>query len=193
MLNLNKIGRPVARIDKGKYNGMIVSVTDHFQNNDKEENDDIIKEFKRLQIPNDSKFQQVANTTKEREILFITGCSGSGKSTYSRKFIEEMRKVKKDIPIYLFSALPDDETLDSIKPKRIILDDSLIDDPIHIKEFADTVVIFDDIDVSTNKKIREEVYKIMNQGLELGRHYRIKYGCCQSFTFKCEGDQTNFE
>ena len=25
----------------------------------------------------------------------------------------------------------------------------------------------------TNKKIREEVYKIMNQGLEIGRHYRI--------------------
>ena len=25
MLNLNKIGRPVARIDKGKYNGMIES------------------------------------------------------------------------------------------------------------------------------------------------------------------------
>ena len=31
MLNLNKIGRPVARTDKGKYNGMIVSVTDQFQ------------------------------------------------------------------------------------------------------------------------------------------------------------------
>jgi len=160
MLNLNKIGRPVARIDKGKYNGMIVSVTDQFQNNDKEENDDIIKEFKRLQISNDSKFQQVANTTKEREILYITGCSGSGKSTYTRKFIEEMRKVKKDIPVYLFSS-------------RIILDGSLIDDPVDIEEFADTVVIFDDIDVLTNKKIREEVYKIMNQGLEIGRHYRI--------------------
>ena len=97
MLILNKIGRPVARNDKGKYNGMIVSVTDQFQSNDKEENDGIIKEFKRLQISNDSKFQQVANTTKEREILYITGCSGSGKSTYTRKFIEEMRKLKKKI------------------------------------------------------------------------------------------------
>ena len=44
MLNLNKIGRPVARIDKGKYNGMIASVTDQLQNNDKE--DEIIKELK---------------------------------------------------------------------------------------------------------------------------------------------------
>ena len=83
-------------------------------------------------------------------------------------------KSKKDIPVYLFSSLPDDESLDSIKPKRIILDDSLIDDPIDIKEFADTVVIFDDTDVLTNKKIREEVYKTMIRGLEIGRHYRIK-------------------
>ena len=84
-----------------------------------------------------------------------------------------MRKVNKDIPVYLFSSLPDDESSDSIKPKRIILDDSWIDDPIDIEEFADTDVIFDDTDVLTNKKIREEVYKIMNQGLEIGRHYRI--------------------
>ena len=54
-----------------------------------------------------------------------------------------------------------------------MLDESLIDDPIDVKEFADTVVIFDDVDVLTNKKIREEVYKLMNQGLEIGRHYRI--------------------
>ena len=102
MLNLHKIGRPVARIDKGKYNGMVVSVTDEFQSNDKEGNDGIIKGFKRLKISNDSKFQQVANTTKERENLYITGCSGSGKSTYTRKFIEEMREVKRKqvIPIY---------------------------------------------------------------------------------------------
>ena len=46
-------------------------------------------------------------------------------------FIEECRTVK-DIPIYLFTSLPDDESLDSVKPKRVILDDSLIDDPIYI-------------------------------------------------------------
>ena len=81
---------------------MIVSVTDQFQNNDREENDETIKEFKRLQISNDSTFQQVDNTTKEREISYITGCSGSGKSTYTRKFIEEMRKVKNIMYQYIY-------------------------------------------------------------------------------------------
>ena len=33
-------------------------------------------------------------------------------------------------------------SLDSTKPKGIILDDSLIDDPFDIKEFADNDVIF---------------------------------------------------
>jgi len=58
MIHLNKIGRPVARIDKGKYNGMIVSVTDQFQNNDKEENDEIIKELK------DCKYQMILNFSR---------------------------------------------------------------------------------------------------------------------------------
>ena len=65
------------------------------------------------------------------------------------------------MPVDLLSSLPDDEILDNIKPNRITVEDSLIADPINIKEFADTVVMFDDIDVLTNKKIREEAYKIM--------------------------------
>ena len=69
MLHLNKIGRPIARIDEGKYNGMVVSVTEQFQNNDDDQDEGIIKEFKRLHISNESEFEQVANTTKEREIL----------------------------------------------------------------------------------------------------------------------------
>lgn len=173
MLNLNKIGRPLCKVEKGKYDGMIVSVStsDALPSDDKDEN--LIKEFKRLSIPNESKFQQIPDKTREREILYITGCSGSGKSTYTRKFIEQVKKSKKDIPIYLFSALPDDESLDSIKPLRVQLDDSLLEDPIDIKEFENSVLIFDDIDVIPNRKIREEVIKIMNLGLEVGRHYKI--------------------
>ena len=48
--------------------------------------------------------------------------------------------------------MPDDESLDSVKPLRIQLDESLIEDPIDIKEFADSVVLFDDIDVIPDKK-----------------------------------------
>ena len=61
----------------------------------------------------------------------------------------------------MFSALPDDPSLDSINPKRIELDDSLISDPIKAEDLKDSAVIFDDIDVLNNKKIREEVYCLL--------------------------------
>ena len=32
MLNLNKVGRPLAKIDGGKYSGRMVSVSDQFLN-----------------------------------------------------------------------------------------------------------------------------------------------------------------
>jgi len=81
MLNLNKICRPLCKVEKGTCDGMIVSVStsDALPSDDKDEN--LIKEFKRLTIPNESKFQQIPDKTREREISYITGCSGSGKST----------------------------------------------------------------------------------------------------------------
>ena len=95
MLNLNKVGRPLARIEGGKYNGMIVSVSDHFASNADDEDEDrngLIKEFRQLKIANDSKFPHIPDPTKERELLYITGPSGSGKSTYTRKYLEQYVK-----------------------------------------------------------------------------------------------------
>ena len=75
MLNLNKVGRPLAKIEGGRYNGMIVSVSDHFASNadDDEDQNGLIKEVRQL----NSKFQHILDTTKEREILYSTGPSGS--------------------------------------------------------------------------------------------------------------------
>ena len=171
MLNLNKVGRPLARIDGGKYNGKVVSVSDQFASN--AEDDNLIREFRQLKIANDSKLQHIPDTTKERSILYITGPSGSGKSTYTRKYLEQYRKKYKHHPIYLFSSLPSDESLDKIKPKRFKIGESLHLDPIKVQELSESVCIFDDIDVISDKKVREAVYNILNQILEIGRHYKI--------------------
>ena len=177
MLNLNKVGRPLARIDGGKYSGRVVSVSDQFASNAKEGDDGLIKEFRQLKIANDSKFQHIPDTTKERSIFYITGPSGSGKSTYTRKYLEQYKKKFKNRPIYLFSSLPTDESLDKIKPKRFKLNEALHEDPIKVAELAESMCIFDDIDVISNKKIREAVYDILNQILEIGRHYKIACIC----------------
>jgi hypothetical protein len=174
MLNLNKVGRPLARIDGGKYSGRVVSVSDQFLNSKQQEPDDsLIQEFRQLKIANDSKFQHIPDTTKEREILYITGPSGSGKSTYTRKYLEQYKKKYKNRPIYLFSSLPSDDSLDKVGPKRIKLDERMHTDPIKVEELRESICIFDDIDVISDKKIREAVYDILNQVLEIGRHYKI--------------------
>ena len=174
MLNLNKVGRPLAKIDGGKYSGRTVSVSDQFLNsNQKEPSDNLINEFRQLKIANDSKFQHIPDTTKEREILYITGPSGSGKSTYTRKYLEQYKKKYKNREIYLFSSLPSDESLDKVGPKRIKLDESMYTDPIKVDELSESICIFDDIDVISEKKVREAVYDVLNQVLEIGRHYKI--------------------
>ena len=177
MLNLNKVGRPLAKIDGGKYSGRMVSVSDQFlnssSNQNKEPSDGLIQEFRQLKIANDSKFQHIPDTTKEREILYITGPSGSGKSTYTRKYLEQYKKKYKSREIYLFSSLPSDESLDKVGPKRVKLDESMYTDPLEVKELSESICIFDDIDVISDKKVREAVYDILNQVLEIGRHYKI--------------------
>ena len=171
MLNMNDEGVPIAKIVDGKHGDKVVSVSE--KPFDGKATGASTKHFQFLGIANDAKFQLVPNPKTERHILYITGPSGSGKSTFARKYLEEYKKAFKDNPIYLFSSLPDDESLGSVQPKRLRLDESLYLDPIPIKDFAKSVVIFDDIDVISDKKIREAVYNTLNQVLEIGRHFSI--------------------
>ena len=153
MLNSEDVGRSLAKVVGSEYDDIIISV------NDKIDDPEIDHEFRRLKIPHDGVFQQIPDSTKEREIIYITGCSGSGKSTYTRKFIEQHKKKKKDMQIYLFSALPDDESLDSVKPQRILLDESLISDPIDVKEFAESIVIFNELLFYQIKRLEKRFIK----------------------------------
>ncbi|MFM7858107.1 MAG: hypothetical protein ACKO96_40860, partial [Flammeovirgaceae bacterium] len=94
-----------------------------------EDQNGLIKEFRQLKIANDSKFQHIPDTTKKREFLYSPGPSGTGKSTYTRKYLVQYVQKFKGRPIHLFSSLPSEESLDKIKPKRINLDDSMRTDP----------------------------------------------------------------
>jgi hypothetical protein len=167
-LNLEKVGKLLATIEGGKNKGKTVSCFP----DDSEEGEGIRKRFNQLKLT-DGKFQHLPDPDTERTILYITGPSGSGKTTYTANYLKQYKKMFKDNPIYVFSALPEDEGLDFLKPKRVKIDESLVSDPLSAAEFENSCVIFDDCDVISNKKIRDAVYIILNQILELGRHYRI--------------------
>jgi len=164
--NLEQKGKILAKIDGGKFNNKIVSITD-------KESDEVSKNFSNIHIPDDGKFQQIPDPEIERQIIYVFGPSGSGKSYYSKQYIKEWKKQKKSDKVYLFSSLEDDKSLDDIKPKRINIDKKLVNDPIDTEMFKNSMVIFDDIDVIRDKEIKEAVYDILNSILEIGRHFNI--------------------
>jgi energy-coupling factor transporter ATP-binding protein EcfA2 len=165
-LNFDKVGRPLAVIEGGtKHKNKTVSIS----TNEAEE-EEITKSFRKIDLADDQKFQQIPNANTERQIIYITGASGSGKSTYIAKYCKQYKKAFPDNEIYVFSALNEDESLDVIKPKRIIIDERMISDPLGVDDFENSMVIFDDIDVIGDKKLRESVYQLLNALLETGRH-----------------------
>jgi hypothetical protein len=88
-----------------------------------------------------------------------------------QQLFDTVQKKYLENPIYIFSALSEDDVLDKIPGiKRIQINKQI--DPLSADDFQDCCCIFDDIDVLGDKKVREEVLKIANQILEIGRHFR---------------------
>jgi hypothetical protein len=162
--NLEKVGKTLCKIQGGQFNNKVVSITD-------KDNSEVTKNLTHIHIPDTGVMQQIPDPEMERQILYIFGASGSGKSTYARKYIEQWKKMVKKGDIYLFSALKDDDSLDEVKPKRITINDLLVSEPLDPEMFKDSMVIFDDIDVIKNKAHKEAVYNILNGILETGRHF----------------------
>lgn len=165
MFNINDVGSKIAKITGGKYNDTPVFLTGDLETK---------KSFDELKLPV-GKFQQIPlkKNIKDRQIWYVTGKSGSGKSVYVCNLCQEWKKINKGKDIYVFSAKKSDPNLDKIKPKRILIDESLINEPLSYIDFADSMVVFDDTDAISDKHLRKAVINIMNEILELGRDQHI--------------------
>jgi len=177
MFNVAKIGRPFAKIDSGTKKDTIISLDDT----------DVENGFSKIDLK-DGKFEQIPNTTQERDILYITGPSGSGKSYYTSRYIRNYKKAFKDRPVYLFSPVGEDKKLDELKVKRVKIDDQLISDPIMPSDLKESLVIFDDIDCITQKPLKEALFGLLNQILEVGRH--TKTSCIITNHLPTNGKET---
>lgn len=163
MFNIRKIGRPICRIEGGKLDKKFVHLS--IDDDDDEEGD------VKMKLPKESKFTHTPNTKQERDILYITGASGSGKSYYASQYIKNYKKSFPENLVVLISPITDDEKLNELC-KRVKIDETLISNPLMPTDVKDTLVIFDDIDVIQQKPLREALYRFLNQILELGRHTR---------------------
>lgn len=125
-----------------------------------------------IELPDDSRFEIVptADPTK-RDVFYVCGASGSGKSYIARGLGEFYRRMFPKRSVYVISKLNEDTTIDNMKggkPKRINVD-TLVSDYPEIEEFRDCMVIFDDIDCFTGKHLKA-VHQLIDDLAITGRH-----------------------
>ena len=127
-----------------------------------------------IEIDGDSLFQPIPSADEDkREVWYIAGASGSGKSYFARGLAEAYKKLYPDREVYLISKLNDDETLDKMKvgkPKRINVE-TLISDPPELDEFKDCMVLFDDYD-TFSAPYDKAVNRLIDDLATMGRHTR---------------------
>jgi len=105
----------------------------------------------------------------KREVFYIVGQSGSGKSYVAKGIASYYHKLYPKRNIYLISKLEQDDTLDALEYIKRIPIQSFIDDFPDLEEFKECLTIFDDFDTLTGEA-EKVVRKVINDLLALGRH-----------------------
>jgi hypothetical protein len=119
---------------------------------------------------------------KKREVWYIAGASGSGKSYIAKGLGEYYQKLFPDRSVYLVSKLEEDSgTLDKMKPaaKRINIQ-TLIDDYPDLDEFKNCMIIFDDYDTFTGPA-EKVVHKLIDDLATMGRHTNTTMLCLSHY------------
>ena len=148
------------------------------EKDEKEEKEIISKEKtireingKEIILPEDQQFIPIPNMER-RELLYITGCQGSGKTSYATMYLKEFNRMFKKRPTFLFSRIDEDKSLEGIKNlKQIKLDDDLLEEPLHLDELRGSCCLFDDIENSQNKTMQKYLEDLRDEVLQNGRDH----------------------
>ena len=183
--NLSNVGIPICKIiSDSKLNNKVVSLSS-------DGDDDMIKSFDEIALTGNDKFELIPNTDADRDVIYYSGAAGVGKSYAMASYIRNYKKKFKNNPIFLISEKEEDKTLDSINGiKRIKIDETMVDDPLDLKDFTEVgacLVIFDDID-SFGSKLKKAIYLLLNKLLKVGRSYKISV--LVSSHNSCDGKDT---
>ena len=138
---------------------------------------------KSINLPDDeSTFQLLPSPDPDRrEVFYIAGASGSGKSHIAKGLGECYKRLHPDREVYLISKLGEDATLDSMKPKpKRINIQTLIDDYPDLNEFSECLVIFDDYDTFTGDA-EKIVHKLIDDLATMGRHTKTTMLCLSHY------------
>lgn len=107
-----------------------------------------------------------------RQILYISGASGSGKSFYTSMYLKQYSRMFPKNPIYLFSSLAKDDIID--KCKNVVRidfkDKSFYEATYTIENFKDSLILYDDTEMISSKFISTKLRDLQDLILTTGRH-----------------------
>ena len=192
MLNYERKGIPICLLKNNdniddKHNEIIYFSSDDDDNNIKHPHTELDITEK------NQKFCYIPNVKSERSIVYIAGKSGSGKSFYAKEYIIAYHTLFPKNPVYVFSYLKSDPTLDSMKfIKRVkITEPDFLETTFEIDDFKNSLVLFDDVDCIKEKKLRKQLDDTMNKILTTGRHHNVSCLCLSHSI--CNGVETKLQ
>jgi hypothetical protein len=168
-LNFENDGIQIAVIkkdDKNSKKNKIVYLDEHSSSHNS---------YKKLTLKDkDEKFYLLPDISKNRSIYFIAGSSGSGKSYKASEIANEYKKYYPKNDIYLLSYIDSDSSIERVKDiQRIHLNDDFINEELDAETFENSLVIFDDTDCITEKKMKNKIKDLLIKLLNTGRHYNV--------------------
>lgn len=126
-------------------------------------------------IKTNNEFHLMPRHDGERELIYITGSSGCGKTTFIKNYSELYHKIYPKSPIYLFSEKLEDPSIDSLKfINRIIIDQNISEiAEIPLENYLpNTLLLFDDYD-DLKKEYLLPIQNLISRVLKLGRQYKL--------------------
>ena len=178
--NIQDKGGEVAVIKENKEDDIIVYLDPNYEKKEEGKSNGLknnkINYLDKIDLDKNQKFYPYPNTKQERQCLLIVGQSGSGKSWYLNEYMKNYKKAYKNKrPIYWFSNIKEDKSINEKLVKRVELNDSWKTEPLSCDDLGKEgcLACFDDIEMIKDKVIRNEVFKFVNEILTTGRHFNI--------------------
>jgi len=108
--------------------------------------------------------------------IMVTGTTGSGKTTWIKKYCSVLLNIKSHKIVCIFSIHKEGEdgSLSGLNPTFITCDQKLVDSNPQLEDFKDTICLFDDVDLISDKKVNKFVADFRDSLLQNGRHYNCQ-------------------
>lgn len=139
--------------------------------------DDIVskKGYKNITV-NEGGIKPMFSKDEERKVIYISGMSGCGKSTFVSMMIDNYKRIFPDNRILFFSNKPTDPEIDKHDfVIRIELNEDIYNDPFTLDDLRNSLVVFDDTEYIKDKQINIELDRLRDLILQQGRSYHISF------------------